>query len=286
MRVLITGGQGFIGRNLLKYFRSLGWETEPLKANIVKYDRVLAEMREFRPEVVIHCAAVVSSILCDLAGGYSFDVNVKGTWNVAKISKDLGADFIYVGSSASYKPSEEVITEESPLEPKTLYGFTKYLGEEVTRHVMGDDYTIVRLVFVFGPFDGHSGVWRIISAGLQRRPVILLMDPRKYKDYMFVDNVNTAFERIVRKRLRGVYNVSYGKPQRLSEVVQKTLEIMRKHGVPPPLDIVFRPEEDYLGSHVVSNQKFIKASGWRPEVSFEEGVEICVKTGLKWFRPG
>jgi dTDP-4-dehydrorhamnose reductase len=276
MTVLITGTQGFIGSKLLEYLNSKNWQVHGLIANLTKRDEVFMEVKEVKPDVVVHFGAVMGTPKCERADWYSFDVNVKGTWNIASAAKNIGADFVYVGSSACYKPDSHVIDETSIVQPLTLYPFTKYLGEQVTKFVFGEDCMIARLVFVFGPHDGHSGIWTIINAALKREPAFLLMDPDALKDYIYIDNVSNAFELALTKNLKGLYNISYGAARYLKGVVAITLEKLEKFEIAPPLDIVYRPDLDYMRSHRVDNSKFIKATGWLPKIDLNDGIENTV----------
>jgi len=281
MKVLITGGYGFIGRNLWKYFKKIPkWSVYRFKGDITRPSEVNKEFNDFNPDVVIHCAAIVSSVKCELAGAYSFSVNVLGTYNVAKITKELGAKLIYVGTTASYKPQPYDITENTPTEPKTLYGFTKLLGEEVSKWV-DENCLILRLCYVYGPFDGHSGIWTVIHQTFKNEPAILLMSPDSLKDYLYIDDVCDAFKLAIQKDLKGIYNVSRYRPRKLKDVMEIVKEKLVEFEIKHEPKIVYVSEADYLGDHVVRNHKFCSHTGWSPKIELEEGIAKCIQALLE-----
>jgi len=276
-RVYVTGGYGFIGRNLIKQLEKTGVRALRSEANLTDFYSVYKEILYLRPDCVVHCGAVMGTPKCNNAGFYAFDVNVKGTWNVITAAEKVNAKFVYCSSSAIYAPTADVITEKSTVNPKTLYPFTKYLGEQVTRFVRPEKALILRLVFAFGPHDGHSGIWTLIDSGLKRKPAFLLMSKNAFKDYIYIDNLTEAIVEALNKDLTGTFNISYGRPRKLEDVVSLTLDKMRQYNIPLPLDIIFRPDKDYMFHHQVSNEKFINATDWRPKISLETGIDLTVR---------
>lgn len=135
MKLLVTGGTGFLGRRTATYFKSLDWEVFApghSALDITEAGSVLAWFRENRPEAVIHTAAVSDTGLCQQKPEWSEKINVLGCVNLAKACREVGAklvmcssDQVYSGSSVSGPHREsEVLT------PNTVYGAQKFRAEQ------------------------------------------------------------------------------------------------------------------------------------------------------------
>ncbi len=279
MKILITGSKGIVGSNIVPYLKSKGHEVVQIQSDIRDYQTLREEisiesMNTKKIDWLIHLAAIVSTISCDLAGRHTFDVNVKGTYNVAELCKEFGIKFCYFSTTAIYKPGQEPILEESEKEPHTLYGFTKYLGELTSQHVFKDqpkNLLVVRPCFAFGGNNDRSIGYLIVRSGLFNEPLNVQLDPENLKDYMHVDNLSEAIEMLLSKNITGDYNISYGEPIRFGDLVKK-VEAM---GITPL--IYYRPELDYMGNHVVSNEKLKSVIDWKPSITVVEGLKKVVE---------
>ena len=185
--VLVTGGCGFVGLNLVEAIAGAGHtvvvvDTAPPPPSV--YGQPWAERVTWvsgtlehivdqveRASVVMHLAAITADVdreRRDAAG--IVEVNVAGTQAVLDASRRLGAErFVYVSSGAVYgnrSLGSEPIHEDTPTEPVTLYGITKLAGEQLaTRHAVLWDIpvTVARLGPVFGPWERVTGVRDTVS---------------------------------------------------------------------------------------------------------------------------
>lgn len=271
-KILITGASGFIGSNLSAYLSKSGYEIYHLKSDITLTKLVIEEVKKVNPSIVIHCAAIVGTEACDQAGAYCIDVNVKGSYNISQACKIIDSKLIYIGTTASYYPSQNIITENTPSQPKTLYGLTKYFGELLASNILNrDKLLILRFCFAYGKNDYHSGIHKIIDSWRNNKPCILLMDENNFKDYQYVDDFCEAVKLAIEKKLVGFYNVSFGKPKKLKEIINVFKDKFKINPV-----IYCRSESDYLGSHVVDSTKFRLATGWRPKISLLKGIKLML----------
>ena len=133
MKVLVTGGSGFLGRRTAKYLETLGWKVlAPAHGELDITGDLKAWFRQNRPEAVIHTAAVSDTGLCQKNPGWSEEINVTGCVNLAKACREAGAklvmcssDQVYFGSSLSGPHREE-----EPVTPGNVYGCQKLRAEE------------------------------------------------------------------------------------------------------------------------------------------------------------
>ena len=135
MKLLITGGSGFLGRRACAYFEKLGWQVLAPghgELDITDEAGVAAWFRENRPQAVIHTAAVSDTGLCQQRPEWSENINVAGCVNLAKACRELDAkllicssDQVYFGSAVSGPHREEEVCT-----PGNVYGGQKLRAEE------------------------------------------------------------------------------------------------------------------------------------------------------------
>jgi len=152
MKIMVTGARGMLGRTLTRRFK----EHELLGVDIDDFDITDAQAAEqavsqFRPEVVIHCAAATNVDDCQTNRDAAWEANVNGTANIAEACAKSGARLIalstdYVFSGESDRPYNEHDTTG----PKTVYGTTKMLGEMAASKYC-ENSMIVRVAWLYGP---------------------------------------------------------------------------------------------------------------------------------------
>jgi len=268
--VFITGGYGSIGGSLFEALcddeRFERVDRLSKNEDICKYD--FSRLGQY--DDIIHCAAVVGSDACEVAGlDSSIKVNMVGSARVASFAKSIGARMIYVGTTASYIP-------------QTIYGKTKLLGEEVCKSIMDErNLFILRICFAYGPHETHSAISKIINCSKNGSLCVLLLDLAKKKDYMYMDDVVEAFKLILAdESLHGRMDLSVGKAVPFSEVVTTVAKHLSEHGQTFPVTY-YRLEADYLGDHIIDSSEFKHITGWRPKVSLDEGIEKVIAEVFK-----
>jgi nucleoside-diphosphate-sugar epimerase len=282
MKVYVTGASGFIGRHLIKYLEQYDDVIVcKAEADVTDSFEVKSEIEKIKPDKVVHLAAVVSSTWADEADWYCFDVNVKGTYNVAKYAKEVGADFVYASSTSIYKPDEGMISETSPIKPTTVYNLTKWMGEEVVNNLFGDNALILRFCHVYGPDGDHCSIpLKIVYGALMRYPVIILASPKSVRSYLYIDDLIEFLYEILKLNLKGVYNIASDEYLPLQTIINITLKKLEEKGLPKP-KIVWRPETDYMGSHKITFNVISSVTGWKPKTSFERGIEKCIESLIR-----
>ena len=221
MRVIITGGAGFIGSHIADAYIAAGhevlaldslWEhgggrraNLPAKAEFVHMDvrdenvgRIFAE---FKPEVVSHHAAQHSVAISARDPRYDADVNVMGMLNVLDAAVKTGVKkVIFASSAATYGNPEHVpVVESSPQRPVSPYGITKMVTEHYLRFYRAEkglDFTALRYGNVYGPRqdpNGEAGVIAIfIGRFLKKEGVRIDWDGEQTRDYVYVKDVARA----------------------------------------------------------------------------------------------
>lgn len=135
MRLLITGGSGFLGKRTAAHFRSLGWQIfapSHRELDITEETALREWFRRNAPQGVIHTAAVSDTGLCQQKPQWSETINVTGTVNLAKICREFGAKLVICSSDQVYYGSSlpGPHGEREPLTPENVYGDQKLRAEQ------------------------------------------------------------------------------------------------------------------------------------------------------------
>lgn len=170
MKILITGGSGLLGQYLnielakqnqilTIYNSNIGNcnEFNSVKTDILRFDTIEKLFEDFNPDVVIHTAAVTSTIPDkSISSKYIFDLNVNATLNIARLCKKFNSKLLYTSTDlvyAGYRGS--MLTEDAKLIPVSIYAETKLMGEIKIQETC-DNFVILRAALLFGFGLNHS----------------------------------------------------------------------------------------------------------------------------------
>ena len=171
MKILITGGKGMLGRTLQAALA----EHALVVADLPEWDitdgtaftaRLLAE----KPDVVIHCAAMTKVDDCETNRELAFRLNEEGTRNVALASKAAGARLVAISTDYVFSgepPREPWAWGETDIpRPRTVYGMSKFAGEQMIQMLYPDNSVILRIAWLYGA-GGPSFVHTMLKLGAQ-----------------------------------------------------------------------------------------------------------------------
>jgi dTDP-4-dehydrorhamnose reductase len=153
-RILVTGSNGQLGSSILAIFKQHNFDVIFTDRSTMDITHQLQEsqvIKQFKPQVIIHCAAYTAVDKAEEEKFNCYKVNVDGTRNLALIAKELNIEFIYFSTDYVFDG-----TKLSPYEvndipnPINYYGLTKYLGEEIVKSLLKNFY-IFRISWLFGP---------------------------------------------------------------------------------------------------------------------------------------
>ena len=171
MKILITGGKGMLGRTLQAELAA----HELVVADLPEWDitdgtaftaRLLAE----KPDVVVHCAAMTKVDDCETNRDLAFRLNEEGTRNVALASKAAGARLVAISTDYVFSgepPREPWAWGETDIpRPRTVYGMSKFAGEQMIQMLYPDNSVILRIAWLYGA-GGPSFVHTMLKLGAQ-----------------------------------------------------------------------------------------------------------------------
>jgi UDP-glucose 4-epimerase len=298
MRVLVTGGAGFIGSHIVEKLLVAGHEVAvvdnlttgdlthlssevPFFHTDIREDRLIKQCVQFRPEVIIHQAAQVDipkSIREPLSDG---TVNVMGTLNVLTAAVRSGArKIIYASSCAVYgEPMTDVLVEEHPIRPISLYGTSKWMGEiylECFQRMFQLDYTILRYANVYGPRQGEKGEGGVISIFtrnmLAGSSPVIYGDGEQTRDFVFVKDVADANILALHAGSGQLFNVSTEKRTSIHLLYAQLQELAGK--AIPALHQPERPGD--IKHSCLSNRRAKEILGWQPRYSLSAGLKETI----------
>jgi UDP-glucose 4-epimerase len=240
MKLLLFGGEGFIGRTLKRrlalsncsvYTFDLAGSPN-FQGSVTDFSKVSTSIDSFAPDRVVNLAGLVGVPVCAKNPQGAFEANVIGAWNVGLSCSKRGVPLIHVSSTSVYgltSPNRRAVTEDDPCVPSSMYGFTKYMGENAVKSLsveLGLSSIILRPSNVYGKNQVERNVIQIfLEKAAHRSPIILHGDGRQTKCFTYVDDVADAIRKVALSELRLLpgdckhYNVSIGKTWSLLDLV-------------------------------------------------------------------
>lgn len=221
MKIFITGSTGLLGSTLLRtspknYTLGASYNVNMLVPNVVcKYFHVDITKKKmvkeaitlFRPDIVIHTAAIATPDYCDKHQKKTEAVNVEGTKNVIESCKYVGAKFIYITTNGVYDGKTPPYDEQSIPKPIDVYGKTKYKSELLTQQA-AIPYIIIRLITMYGwnnPKERQNPLtWQIKILGENKTPLNMVSD--MFNNFLSAEEAAKAIWKSVK---RDQWNESY-----------------------------------------------------------------------------
>lgn len=309
LRVLVTGGAGFIGSHLVDRLFKEDFEVTIIDnfdtgrlENIAphqenkRFNFIKGDIRDFNlvkklikdVDAVFHEAALASVTLSVKNPLLANDVNVTGTLNLLKASSDLHVKrFIFASSAAVYGDTPiPQKREDMTLNPKSPYGVSKLAAENYVRlfnKVYGLETVSLRYFNVYGPrqrFDiksTYGGAITIFTNRLLRNlPPVVYGDGKQTRDFVYVDDVIEANMLALNKvKAAGeVFNIGTGNSISVNQIAETLKEVMNKKDLKNIYDPP-RPTDVKHGYADINKAK--KILGYTPKFSFKEGLAQLVK---------
>lgn len=298
--VLVTGGNGYVGRELVRQLIAQRDCEVHVLDNIASGEHRLAQMDQqafvlhrqdirdtdavsellnrIRPSIIYHLAAVHFIPACEAEPGNAVAINVAGTVNLLNATP-AGTKFVFASSAAVYRPLPDAHLErDEELGPVDVYGYTKLHGEHFVRHYHNQNKVrgvIVRLFNVVGPGETNPHlVPAIISQLASGNHQLALGNLFPHRDYIDVSDVAAGFRALAKRdAFEGgplISNLGTGNTHSVGDVVAT---IGTAAGV--TIDI----QQDPLRMRAVdrpmlkaSTQKLKQITGWTPSISLAESM--------------
>jgi UDP-glucose 4-epimerase len=298
-RILVTGGAGFIGSNLVSKLHnkheiivldnfSTGLKSNLTQLNVKIRNNSILDTNELnnifdqKIDVVVHLAALGSVPRSIIDPRSTFENNVIGTFELLERARINGSHFIFASSSSVYGSNlESPKNEKTWLSPISPYGASKLSGEAlVTSYAAALDLKVSSFRFfnVFGPKQRHDHLYaavipKWIFAALNNLELEVFGDGEQTRDFTFVDDLIHCLESTIDNETTfdGTLNLAYGTRLSLNEILKFLIKQF------PNLKCKYLPSRKGDIKDSTSNPaNFRKIFGEIPHTDFEKAIEITI----------
>lgn len=314
-RVLVTGGAGFIGSNLVRALVAQGAQVTVLDALLPLYggnifnlegllDRITFIRGDIRDPDVVRKAVEGHNIIYHLAAQVSYidskdqpfldlDINGRGHLMVLEAVRELApaAKFLFSSSRLVYGKIRTVpVGEDHPTHPVSVYGIHKLMGEKYCRYyadTFGVHTVTVRIPNPYGPrqqmhHNKYSIVGWFVRQAMENKTITIFGDGAQERDYLYIDDIVDAFLQLTPLSTgRGgqageVYNIGTHERIRFVDMVDAVIAEVGS-GSKEHVPWPKDYERNETGNYVADTSKLEARTGWRPQVELREGVRRMVE---------
>ena len=239
MKILVTGHEGFIGKNVASYLQSQGhevegWEWQP---------GILPHTEDY--DWCIHLGAISSTTYTDV--NQILEQNFEFSVRLAQICENFGTNFQYASSASVYGPTTH-FTEDEPLLPQSPYAWSKYLFDRFINQYK-DEFQITIQGFRYFNVYGHYGedhkddqaspYTKFTQQAKENNLIRLFKNSNKYKrDFVCVEDICRLHEKMFDVDHSGIFNVGTGRAVSFDTVAQS---IAKKHGA--KIELIDMPDK-------------------------------------------
>jgi dTDP-glucose 4,6-dehydratase len=310
VKVLVTGGAGFIGSNFIRFlliskrtsevmnFDKLTYAGNPESlgeiANDPRYSFVRGDISD--PQVVDEVFAKGVDALVNFAAETHVDrsiedaspflrTNVLGTHCLLEAARKFRLPrFVHISTDEVYgsAPAGVSFTEQATLDPRSPYAASKASADHLVSaytNTFGISAIVLRCTNNYGPFQFPEKLIPLMVANaLENKQLPIYGDGMQERDWLYVEDYCRAIALALDKARPGsIYNVSAGMPQPNLKIVKTILHHL---GKPESLMQFVQDRPGHDRRYALDNSKICQELGWKPEVSFEEGI----RRTIEWYK--
>jgi UDP-glucose 4-epimerase len=293
MRILVTGGSGFIGSHLVQKLLDKGYDVSvlDLRPPVQDVPWIQKDIREVlgnafhHVNIVYHLAALANARKSSESPGLCFDMNVKGTLNVLNAALKSNVDRVLLASSSWVCGAQDgdMVNEKSPFhleQINTIYGASKISQEMLCfsffSEYKGPRYTVFRYGIPYGERMWRGLVVRAFMEMAERMNVLSIMgDGKQFREFMYVGDLAEGQVHALKPVAENkVYNLTGGRPITIEEIAKEVV----KH-FPAKIDYIpqarVEPKIKRVHNWLAENEL-----GWLPKTTLEDGIRLCAE----WWR--
>jgi len=308
MRILVTGGAGFIGSNFVRFWLDRHPDDHLVVLDLLTYagnrasledveerfvfvegdigDRELAErvLRDEEIDTAVNFAAESHNSLAVVDPGRFFRTNALGTQTLLEAARTTGGirRFHHISTCEVYGDlpldTDEVFTEESPYRPRTPYNASKASADHAVRaysETYGLPVTITNCSNNYGPYQFPEKVIPLfVTNALDNQPLPLYASTQNRREWLHALDHCRAIELVLGKGVEGeTYNVGSGVEKSIEEIADAVVTLT---GKPADLKTIVPDRPGHDRRYLLDSTKLRRELGWEPEIGFEQGLEETV----------
>ena len=307
MRILVTGGAGFIGSNFVRFWLERHPDDHVVVLDLLTYagsrasledvdnrivfvegdigDRELAErvLRDEELDTIVNFAAESHNSLAVVDPGRFFRTNVLGTQTLLEAARTTGVRrFHHISTCEVYGDlpldTDEEFTEESPYRPRTPYNASKASADHAVRaysETYGLPVTITNCSNNYGPYQFPEKVIPLfVTNALDDLPLPLYASTQNRREWLHALDHCSAIELVLEAGAVGeTYNVGSGVEKSIEEIADRVLELT---GKPASLKTIVPDRPGHDRRYLLDSSKLRRELGWEPAIDFERGLRETV----------
>ena len=293
-KILVTGGSGFIGSNLVNKLEKLGARVfnYDISKNYDILDKIkLSSVVSRKFDIIFHLAGLSGSVTESKQNELYFSVNTLGTLYLCDsiIKYSPTSKLVISSSRLEYGIPEYLpIDENHPTLPTSIYGLSKLTATQLAllyakTHKL--DTIIFRTSNVYGPhskktFDGYNIVNHFIDQAQNGQSLTIFGAGNQERDYIYIDDfIDALLLAATSKKFNQVYNLGFGQGIKLKDMAKMIIKTVGKG------KIVYKQwPKDYkqveTGSYISDISKIQKELGFKPKIDFETGIKKTLKSEI------
>ena len=295
MKVLILGGGGFIGRNLVSRLLSDGHRVgvfcrQPLPFDSSSLDVFLGDFSDLTPlegiinnyEVVIHLISGTVPSTSMLDPVYDVEINLINTVKFIQLmNKNKIKKIIFLSSGGTiYKPNNSLISESCYIEPACSYGVVKVAIENylnLFQKIYDLEVVILRVANPYGPYASKTHIQGVVGNFMKKikigMPIEVWGDGTDIRDFIFIDDLISAINKSLYTSNFGTYNIGSGIGTSVNQLIEIIEGITQKKAL-----ILYKNSLPYqVKSNVLDITKAKNLLNWQPKVDLIEGCALYNK---------
>ncbi len=281
MKILITGGSGFIGSHLANAYQNkvtivdnlvhpsshpFLHPQEVIRGDIADHHTLLPLIES--ADICIHLAGV-SGVMYSIAHPETtYNYNIHGTQIISQLCRKFNTKLIFTSSRDIYgEQSALPVPENAFKHPKNPYAYSKYVGEAIVSGV--PNHSILRLTNVYGIGDSGRVIPTFINNALQGKP-LEIRGRNTIVDFIYIDDIIEAIKKAIDKNVTLNIGSGIGYPlEKVASIIIKLTNSSSKINIVDSHDMV----TDQFIADISKAEKF----GWKPKISLEVGLKKIIE---------
>lgn len=297
MKILVTGGAGFIGSHLVDALikkghnvvvidnlstgkrKNLNQDATFYNTDISSRDEIFKILSKEKPEIIYHCAAQIDVRKSVEDPVFDAHVNILGSLNIFESVKKSGIEkIIFSSTGGAIYGNTTVIPSHEELKPEPIspYGIAKLVVEKYLYYyykIFHIPYIILRYANVYGPRQNNEGEAGVISIFcdkiLNNQIPKIFGDGSQTRDFVYIDDVVSANLLALEANKVGIYNVGTGRETDVNQIA----ELLKKVSKTKKEFMHIAPKSGELPRSSLDSKKIQRELGWKPTIGIQQGIK-------------